>query len=84
MALTAGANLQREKTWLLTVLTEMPQELQPYEQLFQTLLDGAMSPVTLQTCCIIYLRRLLSGRLWKNIDTLPLPSTVKDCLKLKC
>ncbi len=82
MALAAGANLQREKTWLLTVLTEMPEELQPYERLFEDLLVKALEPASLQNMCLMFIRRQLNGQLWKNIDTLPLPETIKDCLKL--
>ena len=83
LALAAGASLQREKTWLITVLAEMPQELAPYEQLFNDLLEKSMSPPSLQNSCLIYIRKTLHGRLWLKIDTLPLPETIKDCLKLK-
>ena len=83
LALDAGASVQKEKTWILTVFQQMPQELQPYEQLFQDLLAKSMIPLPLQTICQIFIRTKLSGKLWKKIDSLPLPSTLKDCLKLK-
>ena len=83
LALDAGAAIQKEKTWILTVLQQMPQELQPYEQLFEDLLAKSMTPLPLQTLCQICIRTKLSGRLWIKIDSLPLPSTLKDCLKLK-
>jgi hypothetical protein len=83
LALAAGASLQREKTWLLTVLAEMPQELEPYQQLFKDLLQKGMSPSSLQNSCLIYIRKYLQGQLWMRIDKLPLPETIKDCLKLK-
>ena len=83
LALEAGAFLQREKTWLLTVLQEMPQELQPFEHLFEDLLAKSLSPLSLQTLCHITIRQRLGGKLWRKIDELPLPNTLKDCLKLK-
>ncbi len=83
LALEAGAFLQREKTWLITVLQEMPQELEPFQYLFEDLLSKSMSPMSLQTLCHINIRQLLGGKLWKKIEELPLPNTLKDCLKLK-
>ncbi|ELU13628.1 hypothetical protein CAPTEDRAFT_224798 [Capitella teleta] len=83
LAQLAGANLQRERPWLQTVLDEMRQELKPYEKLFQDLLEEACSPMSLQTICLISIRQFLGGRLWVKVDQLPLPHTVKDCLKLK-
>ena len=83
LALEAGAALQREKTWLIPVLGEMPQELQPYERLFQQLLEHSLQPMSLQSLCIGNIRRLLGGPLWTKVDQLPMPNTLKDCLKLK-
>ena len=83
LALDAGASVQKEKTWILTVFQQMPQELQPYEQLFEDLLARSMMPLSLQTICQLFIRARLSGKLWKKIDSLPLPSTLKDYLKLK-
>ncbi len=83
LAVSAGAALQKEKTWILTVIHQMSEELEPYGQLFQDLLEKAMSPLPLMTLCQIYIRRLLSGKLWKKLENLPLPSTTKDGLKLK-
>ena len=83
LALCAGACLQREKTWLLTVLQEMPGELQPHAPLFQDLLRDAMQPLPLRTLAIIAIRRQLTRPLWTSIDTLPLPTAMKNSLKLK-
>jgi hypothetical protein len=83
LAQLAGANLQRERPWLQTVLDEMQQELKPHEKLFENLLEEACSPMSLQTLCLISVRQFLGGKLWEKVDQLPLPSTVKDCLKLK-
>ena len=83
LAQRAGAVLQKEKTWLMTVLHEMPQELQPYEELFRELLAQSMTPMSLQTLTVIVIRRVLGGRLWSKIDRLPLPSQIIDLLKLK-
>lgn len=83
MAIVAGANLQRERAWLFTVLSEMPEELSPHLQLFHQLLLKCSNPLPLQSLCIMGIRKALSGRpLWKNIDGLPLPPALKDAAKL--
>ena len=82
LALESGAFLQREKTWLMPVLNEMPQELQPYEGLFRELLQNSLNPMSLQSLCVISIRRMFQGPLWSSIDQLPLPNTLKNCLKL--
>lgn len=85
LALHAGASLQRERIWMQTVLTEMPGELWPYEALFRDLLEQAQSPHSLTSLCVLKIRRhLLSqgGPLWKLIEVLPLPNTLKNTLKL--
>ena len=83
MAIMAGANLHREKTWLITVFMEMPEELEPYQPLFSALLEKASNPLTLLELSCMRIRGVLHGRLWKRIDRLPLPTTLKDMLKLK-
>lgn len=83
LSLEAGACIQREKTWLTTVLMEMPQELAPYEMLFHELLEKSLTPMSLQTICQISIRQILGGPLWKKIDALPIPNTLKNFLKLK-
>lgn len=82
LSLEAGASLQKEKTWLMPVLNEMPRELQPYEELFEELLQTSLTPMSLQSFCVISVRRMLRGPLWKSVDKLPLPNTLKSCLKL--
>ena len=83
LAVQAGAAIQKEKTWILHVLQQMAEELEPYEELFEDLLNKSTSPLPLYTVCQIFIRTRLSGKLWKKIDALPLPSSVKDFLKLK-
>ena len=39
-------------------------------------------PLSLQDACVICVRRCLRGGLWRQIDTLPVPSLLKDLLKL--
>lgn len=82
LAITAGANLQREKHWLLPVLSDMPEELAPHLNLFNDLLSKCSNTMSLQLLCIMRIRQLLVGPLWKSIDVIPLPGTLKDSLKL--
>lgn len=82
MAIQAGANLQREKTWLAAVLQDMPQELDPHGRLFRELLNKCLAPRSLQSLCQMSVRKLLIGKLWSKVDNLPLPLPLKDFLKL--
>ena len=40
------------------------------------------NPLTLQDLCVITARKRLRGRMWRKIDSLPLPPLLKDKLKL--
>ena len=83
LAVAAGANLQRERTWLATVLRDMPQELHPHLELFYKLLTRCESPKSLQTICQQSVRQSLAGDLWTKIDALPMPCSTKSFLKLE-
>ena len=40
------------------------------------------TPLSLQDLCVVRTRRCFRGRLWEQIDTLPVPNLLKDMLKL--
>ena len=82
-AIVAGANLQRERAWLFTVINDMPEELSPHLQLFLSLLMKCSNPLPLQSLCIMAVRKALGSKpLWRSIEELPLPHTVMNALKL--
>ena len=82
MAILAGASLQKERLWLHIILREMPEVLTPYLELFEWLLCKCSNPLSLQSLCVMCVRRSLQCPLYKSIDSLPLPCTIRKQLKL--
>ena len=51
---------------------------------YLAMVDAQLATVlSLQDCCVMRVRGSLGGcRIWRKIDTLPLPTPLKDLLKL--
>ena len=82
LAILAGASLQKERLWLHIILREMPEVLSPYLDLFNGLLRKCSNPLALQSLCVMSVRDALCGPLYKAIDSLPLPCSIQNQLKL--
>ena len=64
-------------------LTRLNLDLSGYES-YLAMVDAQLTTVlSLQDCCVMRVRSSLGGcRIWRKIDTLPLPKPLKDLLKL--